>query len=64
MHMNGQQNTLPTLTLGSYFLPCVGRGGYYGAADGRAYVYSSNRYGGGTTNSDSIDGLRPLLYAK
>ena len=48
----------------SGFYPCVIRGGFYGAADGEAYFFTSDRSSGVTTGSDSVFGLRPLLYVK
>ena len=44
--------------------PCVYRGGYYNAVNGQAPCYTSNRGHGSTTYSDSIKGLRSLLYVK
>ena len=49
---------------GSYFSPCVPRGGYYYTDSGRASHYTSDRYNVFTTDSTSFIGLRPLLYAK
>ena len=48
----------------SFFYPCVYRGGYSYAADGRAYYYTSNRVNLYTTSSYSFIGIRPLLYVK
>ena len=48
----------------SGFKPCVPRGGYYYAAYGEASSYTSNRGYGDTTDSNSLEGLRPLLYVK
>ena len=52
-----------TNSVGSYFTPCVFRGGFYYPGSGGAYGYTSNRIGNSTT-SDSSNGLRPLLYVK
>ena len=49
---------------GSYFYPCVSRGGYYSTDDGEAYNDTSYRLSYGTTYSGSNGGLRPLLYVK
>ena len=48
----------------SNFCPCVLRGGYYNTGFGLAYNYTSYRGNDITTFSDSVFGLRPLLYVK
>lgn len=53
-----------TSSNGSFFNPCVGRGGYYSAANGRASGCTSGRFSNKTTASNSLFGLRPLLYVK
>ena len=53
-----------TISNRSNFKPCVYRGGYSYAADGRAYCYTSNRVNLYTTSSYSFIGIRPLLYVK
>ena len=49
---------------GSYFYPCVPRGGYYGSVSGIAGGYTSLRNSYETTDHNSLYGLRPLLYVK
>ena len=48
----------------SNFYPCVYRGGYYTADNGRANHYTSYRNYDYTTYSDSNHSLRSLLYVK
>ena len=48
----------------SYFYPCVDRGGCYGTANGGANFYTSYRYDYYTTDSNSYNSLRSLLYVK
>ena len=49
---------------GSYFYPCVPRGGHYGSVSGIAGGYTSLRNSYETTDHNSLYGLRPLLYVK
>ena len=53
-----------TRSSGSYFYPCVIRGGCYGSVSGIAGDYTSNRFRNETTDHNSLRGLRPLLYVK
>ena len=53
-----------TYSYNSEFHPCVYRGGYYSAANGRAYNYTSYRNYNYTTDSYSSYSLRSLLYVK
>ena len=53
-----------TYSDGSYFNPCVLRGGYYGSDDGGANNYTSYRNDSYTTFSYSNNSLRSLLYVK
>ena len=53
-----------TYSSGSYFYPCVNRGGCYGSVSGIAGDYTSNRFRNETTDHNSLRGLRPLLYVK
>ena len=53
-----------TYSNGSYFYPCVYRGGSYDTADGKAYSYTSYRGYSNTTYSNSDLSLRSLLYVK
>ena len=53
-----------TYSYDSSFYPCIGRGGYYHTAVGTAFVNTSNHDRLRTTYSDSLVGLRPLLYVK
>lgn len=52
-----------TYSRGSYFYPCVRRGGYC-SASGTANLCTSNRGDTGAAFSGSSHGLRPLLYIK
>ena len=47
-----------------YFTSSVSRGGYYNTMTGRGYSYASGRSDTDVNGSDSIFGLRPLLYVK
>ena len=53
-----------TNSSGSYFRPCVSRGGYCSAGSGGDGSYTSFRGDSVTTGSVSFIGLRPLLYVK
>ena len=54
-----------TESSGSYFGPCVSRGGYYDVGDGGAYRYSSHRHDGwDTAGSYGHTGIRTILYVK
>ena len=53
-----------THSVGSYFFPCVSRGGCYNTASGGAIFCTSFRNADYTTSSNSRYGLRPLLYVK
>ena len=53
-----------TISYGSYFDPCVTRGGYCSFDDGRAGSYTSFRGDTYTTGRVINSGLRPLLYVK
>ena len=66
MSGNGNEWTTESSTgsNGSYFCPCVFRGGYYSTGSGRANNYTSYRDIVDTTLRNSLFGLRPLLYVK
>ena len=53
-----------TGSIPNYFLPCVTRGGYCYTDTSGASIYTSSRYYYKTTDSNSTNGLRPLLYVK
>ena len=53
-----------TYSYRSNFYPCVDRGGYCSAANGKASNYTSYRYHYNTSYSNSYNSLRSLLYVK
>ena len=53
-----------TYSDGSYFSPCVSRGGYYTTDSGGASYCTSDRNNNYTTDSYSSTSLRSLLYVK